>query len=68
MALIEISDMVMVNTSRIDYIESTPVGLVIHIEDIELRITKDPKETLAKIMYSMSIPESMMKNNQFYGG
>jgi len=73
MALVQISKNVMVNTSSIDCIEfiqsiSGSSEISITIGENRYVVTEDPKTVLTEIQKSLSIPEAMMKNNQFFGG
>lgn len=68
MALVEISDNVMVNSSEVVLVKTVNGQLIVVVDGVDYPVTKDPKSVLAELMRSMSIPETMMKNNQFFGG
>lgn len=68
MALVEISKNVMINTSSVDAIESIAGSIVVVVGDNRYEILDNKTEVISKIMQSLSVPETMMKNNQFFGG
>lgn len=76
MALIQISNSLMVNTDKIDTVEFVPgidgIRLIISIEGKELEVTKDPRETLTLIQKEIASKgealETLKRNSQFFNG